>query len=172
MGFWTALTNQPTFNASQMLQLTDGTIIVQEEDGNDASRHWWRLTPDKFGNYISGTWSKLADMANSRRFYASAVLADGRVLVAGGEYSDAGACALLGRRAQPSSVSRSSTPRLKGAIGLPVRISLLPPIRRTLADYNLFNASTTQDTRTFLGRKHSRSLLTVFDFSAKKTLRC
>jgi enoyl-CoA hydratase/carnithine racemase len=31
-------------------------------------------------------------------------------------------------------------------IGLPVRISLLPPIRRTLADYNLFNAFTTQDT--------------------------
>src|ERR1700736_5345179 len=29
-------------------------------------------------------------MANSRRFYASAVLADGRALVAGGEYSDAG----------------------------------------------------------------------------------
>src|ERR1700736_6553985 len=29
-------------------------------------------------------------MANSRRFYASAVLADGRALVASGEYSDAG----------------------------------------------------------------------------------
>ena len=90
MGFWTALTNQPSFNASQMLQLTDGTIMVQEENGADASRHWWRLTPDKFGNYINGTWSKLADMVNSRRFYASAVLADGRVLAAGGEYSDAG----------------------------------------------------------------------------------
>jgi len=90
MGLWTALTNQPPFNASQMLQLTDGTIIAQEEDGNDASRHWWRLTPDKFGSYINGTWSKLPDMANSRRFYASAVLADGRVIVAGGEYSDAG----------------------------------------------------------------------------------
>ena len=49
MGLWTALTNQPPFNASQMLQLTDGTVIVQQEDGNDASRHWWRLTPDKFG---------------------------------------------------------------------------------------------------------------------------
>ena len=50
MGIWTALTNQPTFNASQMIQLTDGTIMVQEEDGADASRHWWKLTPDKFGN--------------------------------------------------------------------------------------------------------------------------
>ena len=54
---------------------------------------------------------------------------------------------VLGRRAQPSSVSRSSIPRLKGAIGLPVRISLLPPIGRTLADHNLFNAFATHDTR-------------------------
>jgi hypothetical protein len=46
-----------------------------------------------------------------------------------------------------TSVARSSIPRLKGAIGLPVRISLLPPIRRTLADHNLFNAFTTRDTR-------------------------
>lgn len=90
MGSWTALTNPPPFNASQMLQLTDGTIMVQQEDGNDASRHWWRLTPDRFGSFINGTWSRLADMANSRRFYASAVLADGRVIVAGGEYSDGG----------------------------------------------------------------------------------
>lgn len=63
---------------------------MAHEDGNDASRHWWKLTPDKFGSYISGTWSQLADMANSSRFYASAVPADGRVLVACGEYSDAG----------------------------------------------------------------------------------
>lgn len=39
---------------------------------------------------MNGSWSKLADSANSRTYYASAVLADGRVLVAGGEYSDAG----------------------------------------------------------------------------------
>ena len=29
MGIWTALTNQPTFNASQMIQLTDGTIMAR-----------------------------------------------------------------------------------------------------------------------------------------------
>lgn len=90
MGTWTALTNQPPFNASQMLLLTDGAVMAQQEDGGDASRHWWKLTPDNLGNYINGTWLQLADMANSRRFYASAVLADGRILVAGGEYSDAG----------------------------------------------------------------------------------
>jgi hypothetical protein len=90
MSSWIALAHQPTFNASTMLLLTDGNVIVQQEDGNDASRHWWRLTPDVFGDYVNGTWSQIADMNNSRRFYASAVLADGRVFVGGGEYSDAG----------------------------------------------------------------------------------
>ena len=31
MGTWTALTNQPTFNASTMLLLTDGTVMCQAE---------------------------------------------------------------------------------------------------------------------------------------------
>src|SRR5262249_61875634 len=59
----------------------------------------------------------------------------------------ASACAFFGRRAHSSSRSRSSAAKLKGAIGLPVRIRVPPPIRRTLADYNLFNVFITQDTR-------------------------
>ena len=86
MGTWTALTNQPTFNASTMLLLTDGTVMCQAE----GAASWWRLTPDSNGSYVHGTWSALADMHNSREYYASAVLRDGRVVVAGGEYSDAG----------------------------------------------------------------------------------
>jgi hypothetical protein len=58
----------------------------------------------------------------------------------------ASACALLGRRAQRSSVSRSSTVRLNGAIGRPVRISLPPHVGETLADHILFNLFRTQDT--------------------------
>ncbi|MER7997841.1 kelch repeat-containing protein [Streptomyces sp. NPDC095613] len=86
MGSWHALTHQPTFAASTMLLLTDGTVMCQAEN----SVHWWRLTPDSTGSYTNGTWSTLADMHNSRLYYASAVLRDGRVVVAGGEYSDAG----------------------------------------------------------------------------------
>ncbi|MDT5357016.1 MAG: hypothetical protein QOJ56_5548 [Mycobacterium sp.] len=83
MGTWTALSNQPTFNASTMLLLTDGTVMCQDEN----TVHWWRLTPNSAGSYINGTWSALADMHDSRMYYASAVLSDGRVLVAGGEYN-------------------------------------------------------------------------------------
>ena len=86
MGTWTSLTNQAPFGAGQMLLLTDGTIMVQQ----GGSQRWWRLTPDKSATYINGSWSRLANMANNRTFFDTAVLADGRVFVAGGEYSDAG----------------------------------------------------------------------------------
>jgi hypothetical protein len=66
-----------------MLLLTDGSVMVNEAN----SRKWWSLTPDATGDYKNGTWTALAPMKNPRLYYASAVLADGRVIVAGGEYS-------------------------------------------------------------------------------------
>jgi hypothetical protein len=85
-GTWRLLTNKPAFNASTMLLLTDGTVMCQESDG----RNWWRLAPDANGYYFDGSWTTLPPMHHARLYYASAVLADGRVFVAGGEYSDVG----------------------------------------------------------------------------------
>ena len=83
-GFWTALTNQPTFNASTALLLTDGRVMCQ----SSGSKKWWALKPNAFGSYVNGTWSPLADSPNGPLYYASAVLRDGRVIVAGGEYEE------------------------------------------------------------------------------------
>ena len=85
-GWWTQLANKPGFNASTMLLLTDGSVMCQEQGG----KRWKKLTPDASGSYVNGTWSDLAPMHWTRRYYASAVLADGRVFISGGEYSDAG----------------------------------------------------------------------------------
>jgi hypothetical protein len=85
-GTWQALTHQPTFNTSTMIQLSDGRIMVQEE----ATPHWHALTPDHTGSYVHGTWSPLADMSFWRRYYASGMLKDGRIVVIGGEQSGAG----------------------------------------------------------------------------------
>ena len=85
-GTWQPLVNQPLFNASTMLLLNDGSVMCQESGG----LNWSRLTPDQFGNYVNGTWAALAPMHFTRLYYASAVLKDGRVFVAGGEYSNAG----------------------------------------------------------------------------------
>jgi hypothetical protein len=90
-GTWSALTHQPTFGAGTMLLLTDGSVMCQ----NSGTNHWWKLTPDINGNYVNGTWSALADGPNSPLYFASAVLRDGRVFVAGGEYNNGAQVELL-----------------------------------------------------------------------------
>ena len=82
---WHPLNNQPGFGASTGLLLTDGTVMVRDGSGQD----WWQLTPDRTGSYVNGTWAELAALppGYSPSAYASAVLADGRVIVEGGEYN-------------------------------------------------------------------------------------
>ena len=80
-GTWSPLNHQPTFTVGTMLLLTDGTVMCQDS----GTPHWWKLTPDTTGSYANGTWSALADGPNGPLYFASAVLRDGRVFVAGGE---------------------------------------------------------------------------------------
>jgi hypothetical protein len=81
-GSWQTINNFPYSNPGHMLLLTDGTAMVQQ-DGTTA---WYRLQPDSQGHYLNGNWSALNSMAYARKFYASQVLQNGKVLVAGGEY--------------------------------------------------------------------------------------
>ena len=50
---------------------------------------WWKLTPDNTGSYVNGTWTKLPSLPSgySPDAFASAVLADGRLVIVGGEYN-------------------------------------------------------------------------------------
>jgi hypothetical protein len=99
---WTALANPfPSGFTEHCLLLTDGTLMCHEYNTNK----WHRLKPDINGSYQNGSWDvpgfTVADMPNGTDpavpacaggcvyrplFYASAVLADGRVVVIGGEY--------------------------------------------------------------------------------------
>jgi hypothetical protein len=86
VGTWQPLVNGPQFTPDIPLLLTDGTIMVH---GLDDASTWWRLTPDAHGSYLNGSWSELPSMPSGYQpiFFASAVLADGRVIVIGGEYN-------------------------------------------------------------------------------------
>jgi hypothetical protein len=81
---WTTLANGPPAAVQLCLLLTDATLLCQTTAGQD----WYRLRPDDAGNYVEGTWSIAASFPASYipDAYASAVLADGRVVVVGGEY--------------------------------------------------------------------------------------
>jgi hypothetical protein len=88
---WQMLTNQPPVldytdcGPNNPLLLTDGSVMVQDAGCQD----WWKLTPDKNGSYVNGTWTELASLPPdySPLYHSSAVLPDGRVIIEGGEYN-------------------------------------------------------------------------------------
>jgi hypothetical protein len=81
---WTTIASAPPAGVQLCLLLTDASLLCQTTVGRD----WYRLTPDDEGSYVEGTWSVAASFPTSYipQAYASAVLADGRVAVVGGEY--------------------------------------------------------------------------------------
>ena len=78
------LVHQPPDGAGVGFLLTDGTAMVQGNGESD----FYKLTPDNTGSYVNGTWTKLANLPAGYvpDAFASAVLADGRVVITGGEY--------------------------------------------------------------------------------------
>ena len=80
------LVHQPPGGAYLAFQLTDGTVMFQA----NSSQNWWKLTPDISGSYLNGTWTQLASLQPGYvpDDFASAVLADGRVVITGGEYNN------------------------------------------------------------------------------------
>ncbi len=85
---WTPLTHAAQFTPGTMLLESDGTVLVHDEPAAAATAAWWRLTPDKTGSYVNGTWTKLPAMPGGYDplYFASAILPDGRMIVEGGEY--------------------------------------------------------------------------------------
>ncbi len=80
------LANQPPDGAGIGFLLTDGSVMFQGNGFSD----WFRLTPDNSGSYLKGTWSQTASLPAGYLplYFASAVLADGRLVIVGGEYND------------------------------------------------------------------------------------
>ncbi len=81
----TRLTHSAPDGVALSYQMTDGTVLAQ--GGNDSD--WWKLTPDITGSYVNGTWTQVASLPSGYApdAEASAVLADGRLLIEGGEYN-------------------------------------------------------------------------------------
>jgi hypothetical protein len=89
-GTWTALAHQAPGSIDLMLLMSDGTVMAARSDGSTFGADWFRLTPDVHGSYVNGTWTTLASAHDTRLYYSSQVLTDGRVFVAGGEYGTGG----------------------------------------------------------------------------------
>ena len=72
-------------NVGVMLLLSDGTVLANANNDTNGGSGWYLLTPDSSGHYVDGTWTALSSMHDTRLFFSSQVLTDGRVFVAGGE---------------------------------------------------------------------------------------
>ena len=83
VGTWVPLNSWAPDYIGTMLLLPDGTVLAAN---GDTSSNWYRLAPDSSGSYVNGTWSTLSPMNDSRLYFASDVLPNGNVFVAGGEY--------------------------------------------------------------------------------------
>jgi len=89
-GTWTKLVNVAPGKVNGLVLLGDGTVMAAKNNGSVIGSGWLRLTPDASGSYVNGTWTTLASMHFTRLYYATQVLKDGRVFVAGGEYGTGG----------------------------------------------------------------------------------
>ena len=92
-GTWTALSHlSPHPNNGVMILMSDGSVLCHTTSGGNLGDGtvWDKLTPDSLGGYINGTWTSIAPMISERYSFSSAVLKDGRLYAAGGEYGTDG----------------------------------------------------------------------------------
>lgn len=118
---WQQLTNPPPFDPGAMFLLTDGTVMVQDLGPSvGGSPDWWALTPDSSGSYLDGTWSRRASLPSGYApdYYASAILLDGRLAIAGGEYNNgSSAYTNLGAVYDPAADAWTPIPPPNGGMG-------------------------------------------------------
>ncbi len=82
------LSNQPPTGMQMAFLMTDGTVLTQSYAGNT----WYKYTPDNTGSYANGTWTQVASLQSGYdpSAFSSAVQADGRLVISGGEYNSPG----------------------------------------------------------------------------------
>jgi hypothetical protein len=133
---WTSLQNQPPASnnppyasyVALMLLMTDGTVIANQT----GTVNWFRLTPDSSGHYVNGTWSTIANSLCAHGQFASQVLQDGRVFVAGGELpgginpASTPTCPVV-----PPQAATSTTPAVLGQNGTGVETEIYDPVANT-----------------------------------------
>jgi hypothetical protein len=85
---WQALKHPPSFPVGAVALLTDGTVLLHEEQDSTPQK-WYKLTPDNTGSYVNGTIKAIASTASTYGpfYFGSVVLPDGRYIIEGGEYN-------------------------------------------------------------------------------------
>ncbi|NBX33357.1 MAG: hypothetical protein EBR07_11640, partial [Planctomycetes bacterium] len=81
-GTWQQITALcPNASGGGLMLLSDGTVLCKSEAGgtDGIGNIWNRLTPNSVGSYVGGSWSAIAAMRDTRLYFASQLLMDGRM---------------------------------------------------------------------------------------------
>lgn len=78
--------SQPPVQMGIAFLMTDGSLVTQD---NYSGATWYRYTPDVHGGYSKGTWTQIASLqaGYAPAAFASQVMADGRLVISGGEFN-------------------------------------------------------------------------------------
>ncbi|CAF5034708.1 unnamed protein product, partial [Rotaria sp. Silwood1] len=84
-GIWTKTGNMTVGRSYHTASvLVNGKILVASGDGYDGYYYWGLLNSSELYDPATGIWTKTGNMNIERRYHTASVLADGKVLVAGG----------------------------------------------------------------------------------------
>jgi hypothetical protein len=122
--------------AGAPLLLTDGSVLVFDVGLAGSNGRVLKLTPDQNGSYVNGTWTELAQMPYAPIAASEAVLADGRVIVEGGEYTDLNNFTLTNQGAIYDPVANSWT-----SVPPPLKFRDVFPPRRKFAPHPIGDAA-------------------------------
>jgi hypothetical protein len=87
---WTGLSasgSGPSDGGGMMMLLPNGKVLVQDGSNPPPSSSTFLLSPQtNTGSYVNGAWSGTGNMNESRLFFSTVTLPDGRIFGIGGEY--------------------------------------------------------------------------------------
>ncbi|MGB8965643.1 MAG: hypothetical protein WCB99_08380 [Candidatus Cybelea sp.] len=88
-GTFTPLSAQPPVIMQMAWLMTDGSVLTQS---THQPQNFYRYEPDAKGDYSNGTWTKVGSLqaGYAPSDFASDLLADGRLVISGGEYNAGG----------------------------------------------------------------------------------
>jgi hypothetical protein len=86
---WTGLSTSgpsPSDGGGMMMLLPNGKVLVQDGSNPPPSASVSLLAPTNSGSYVNGVWSNTGSLNESRLFFSTVTLPDGRIFGIGGEY--------------------------------------------------------------------------------------
>lgn len=76
----------PGSGGAMMMLLGNGNVLVENGSNPPPSSSVYLLSPNSSSDYVNGSWNSTGSLNESRLFFSTAMLPDGKIFAIGGEY--------------------------------------------------------------------------------------